>query len=132
MKSSGRSFNLLDLVIGIRRVVNDTVNLLVGSSIDVCQKPVAHDVGLNTPRERKAAIRLDKIDELGLWILDRTRSALEGKGLFGTGRLSGSLLSSNSELKLVVRRLQSIDWVREVALLQWVRRDSASVERVSV
>lgn len=120
------------MVSSIRRVVNDAVNLLVGSSIDICQQPVAHDVGLNTPCECKAAIGLDEIDELGLWVLDRTRSALEGKGLLGTGRLSRSLLSSNSELKLVVGRLQSIDWVREVALLQWVRRDSASEERVSI
>jgi hypothetical protein len=45
------SEDLLDLVDRICGVVHDTMDLLVGRSVNIGQQPVAHDVGLDSPCE---------------------------------------------------------------------------------
>lgn len=53
-------------------VVDDTVDLLVGGSIDVGEQPVVHDVGLNSPGQGQSSVLLGNVDQAGLGVADST------------------------------------------------------------
>lgn len=124
--------SLQDLVDSICRVVYNTMNFGVRSSVNIGQQPVAHDICLDSPGEGQRSIGLNKIHKLGFRVLDRARGALEGECFLALSALSRSLFSLDRKLKNVCSSLQCIYWIREGAFREWVCRNLASEERVSV
>lgn len=98
--SSSRGY-LLNLVLSIGRVVNNSVHLLAIFRIDVRKKPVAHDIGLNSPGKSELALFIYEVDKTCLWLADASGSLLDSVGLGSLLRLSDGLLSRNWKSKNV-------------------------------
>jgi hypothetical protein len=74
--------NLLDLVCGVSRVIDHTMDLLSGLCIHISQEPVAQYVRLHSPGEFQVAITGLDVDKACLWLADGTLSILNSESLF--------------------------------------------------
>lgn len=99
-------------------VVDDTVDLLVGGSVDVGEQPVVDDVGLDSPGQGQSSVLLGKVDQAGLGVADSTRSALESVLLSSLLGLGGGAIGLDGETQDVDGTLERIRGVGEVTLLQ--------------
>ena len=107
------------------------MDLLLGAGIDVSQKPVAQDVGFNTVGKLKLAVLLE-VHELGLGVLLSSRRSLDNVRVVAFGRLSGSLVCLNRELKDSDGTLEGLNRLDQVALAELRRCGNlALVERAT-
>lgn len=99
-------------------VVDDTVNLLVGGSVDVSEQPVVDDIGLDSPGQGQSSVLLGNVDEAGLGVADSTRGALESVLLSSLLGLGGGAFSLDGETQDVDSTLERVRGVGEVTLRQ--------------
>lgn len=117
---------------GVGDVVDHTVNLFVGSGINVRQQPVVEDISLDPPGESQSSVRLDEVDQAGFGVLLGTGSSLEGVGLGSLGSLGGCL-SSDGELQHLGSSRECLGRLGESALVQGaLRRDGTREKGVTV
>ena len=89
--------NILDVVGGVGRVVNGSVNLVASVCVNVGQEPVAQNISLDPPGEGQLSLLVDKIDKACFRIANTSRSLLDGEnvglllgfGNSGLGRETG-------------------------------------------
>jgi hypothetical protein len=116
MLKSGSQF-ILNLVGCISRPVDHRVNLLLGAGIDVGQKPVAQDVGLDTEGEPELTILL-KVHKLSLGVLLCSRRSLNNVGIVGFGWFGSRSVSLNRKLENGNGSLESLNRLNQVALAE--------------
>lgn len=83
-----------DEVAGLSDVVDNTVDSIVGGSVDVCEQPVVEDIGLDSPSEGQGTVLLDVVHQACLGVFLSTRGALEDVSLGSLDGFSGSITSN--------------------------------------
>lgn len=81
---------LLDVVGSVRRVIDNGMYLLAIFRVDVCQKPVAHDISLDSPGKSELSLLIDKVDETRFRLTDTSSGLLDSISLGSLLRLSNS------------------------------------------
>jgi hypothetical protein len=119
--------SVLDLVRRISSPVNHSMDLVLSSSIDVSQEPVAEDISLNTEGELELTVLL-KVHELGLRVFLCPRRSLENVRVIALCWLCSSLVCLNGKLQNSDGTLESLDWLDQIALAELRRCRDLSLE----
>jgi hypothetical protein len=115
------------LVALIGRVVDNSVHLVTLLRIDICQQPVAGNVSLNPPSQRKLSLGLD-VDQTRLGLLQASAGRLDSEGLrLGLG-LGLRRLNRHGELQNLDSGLKSHNRVGSVTLSVLWRRGNVALE----
>jgi hypothetical protein len=119
----------VDLVAVVGGIVDNGVDILSGSGIDVGQKPVAGNVGLDPPGQLKLAVGIDEVHKLGLRLVQTSAGVLDSVSLLALLRLSLSRACLDRKSKGVDGSLKTVDGVGGSPLAE--RRNLALEERVA-
>lgn len=104
----------------VGNVVYNTMNLFVGCCVNVGEKPVVHDIGLDPPSQSQSSVSLDEINEVSLRIADSSGCTLQRVLLSAFLSFGSGAISLNREAQDVNCTLECSGGVREITLPQGV------------